>query len=223
MRLLVVEDDQTLNELLVKQLKKEGYGVDSCTNGTDAQAFLERPVYDAVILDIMIPKPDGLTLLAWVRRRGDCVPILLLTARDSVKDRVAGLDAGADDYLVKPFMFEELLARVRVMTRKYTGSKSSLLQADDLCMDVSGHTVTRGGRNITLTSKEFAVLEYMLRNADIVLSRESIESHIWDYEYEGASNVIDVYISCLRRKIDAKDAKKLIHTVRNVGYVLRTK
>lgn len=221
MRLLVVEDDQALNELLVKQLKKEGYAVDSCMCGVDARSYLESTGYDGVLMDIMIPKPDGLTLLREMRARGNHVPVLLLTARDAVEDRVIGLDSGADDYLIKPFEFQELLARIRVMTRKYTEKKSNVLRLGDLSMNVSSHEVMRGSRQIVLTSKEFSVLEYLLRHAGMVLSRETLEHHIWDYEYSGASNVIDVYISCLRRKIDAGEEKKLIHTIRNVGYVIR--
>ena len=171
----------------------------------------------------MLPKLDGLTLLRRMREAGNAVPVLLLTARDAVEDRVAGLDAGADDYLVKPFAYDELSARVRVLLRRGPAEQiTSVLTLDDLSMDLSAHQVTRGGQILALSAKEYAILEYMLRNKGVVLSRDRIEQHVWNYDFEGGSNVVDVYIRYLRRKIDAGFEKKLLHTVRGAGYVLRS-
>lgn len=221
MRILVVEDERDMNRILVRKLTVEGYGVDACFDGEDAIAHIEMAEYDAVILDIMIPKIDGLEVLRRIRRAGNTTPVLFLTARDTISDRVAGLDLGANDYLVKPFSLEELMARIRVLTRKSSGNATNVFTALDLVVDVNRHTVQRGGREIELAAKEFAVLEYMIRNKNIVLSREKIESHIWNYDYEGGSNVVDVYIRYLRKKLDDGFEPKLIHTIRGSGYVLR--
>ncbi len=221
MRLLVVEDEPNLNELLVKKLQLEHYTVDSCLNGLDALDFFNMADYDAVILDIMLPGISGLEFLKKIRNKNDRTPVLLLTARDSIEDRVTGLDAGADDYLVKPFAFDELLARIRVMLRRSVGNTSNVFTLADLKVDCDTWIVTRSDIPITLSSKEFSILEYLIRNAGIVLSREKISQHIWNYDYEGGSNVVDVYIRYLRKKIDEEYQVKLIHTVRGVGYVLR--
>ncbi len=221
MRILVVEDEMSLNRVISKKLEKEGFSVDSCYDGEDALAFLDVGEFDAVILDIMIPKIDGYGVLKAIRAKKIEVPVLFLTARDSIDDRVKGLDAGADDYLIKPFAFDELLARLRVMIRKKAGSYTNILEIADLTVDIASRRVWRAGGEILLSAKEFDILEYMLRNKDIVLSRDKIESHIWNFDYSGGSNVIDVYIRYLRKKIDDTHEKKLIHTIRGAGYVLR--
>jgi DNA-binding response OmpR family regulator len=221
MRVLVVEDEPYLNELIVKKLELEHYTVDACTNGNDGWDYYCCAEYDAVILDIMLPGMSGLEILKQIRGKKDTTPVLLLTARDSIEDRVRGLDAGADDYLVKPFAFDELLARVRVMIRRSSDSASNVFTLADLVVDCDSRTVTRGNMPINLSSKEFSILEYLIRNAGIVLSREKINYHIWNFDYEGNSNVVDVYIRYLRKKIDDEYEEKLIHTVRGAGYVLR--
>ncbi len=221
MRILVVEDEQSLNRIITKRLEKEGYSVDSCYDGEEALYYLEVGEFDAVILDIMIPKIDGFNVLNTIRAKKIETPVLFLTARDSVDDRVKGLDLGADDYLVKPFAFDELLARIRVMVRKKAGNVTNVFEISDLTVDINSRRVWRSSDEITLSAKEFDVLEYLIRNKDIVLSREKIESHIWNFDYSGGSNVIDVYIRYLRKKIDDPYEKKLIHTIRGAGYVLR--
>lgn len=222
MRILIAEDEKDLNRLLKKRLEENSYTVDACLNGEEALADLEMAEYDAVILDIMMPVTDGLTVLRRLRSGGNHVPVLLLTARDSIEDRVEGLDAGADDYLVKPFAFEELLARIRVMLRKNTAVSDTVCRAADLTVHLDSHRVFRGDTEIFLSGKEFAVLRYLILNQGIVLSREKIEQHIWNYDYYGGSNVVDVYIRYLRKKIDLNFEPKLIHTVRGTGYVLKT-
>ena len=221
MRVLVVEDERDLNRILVKTLAAEGYSTDACYDGVEAIEYLSGAEYDVVILDVMMPRMDGMELLHRMRSAGNDTPVIMLTAKDSVADRVRGLDSGADDYLIKPFSFDELLARIRVVTRKRNGSVTNVFTLADLVVDTSAHTVTRGGRPIALSSKEFALLEYLIRNKGTVLSRESIENNLWNYDYSGGSNVVDVYISYLRRKIDSGFAQKLIQTVWGVGWVLR--
>lgn len=221
MRILVVEDEPKLNELIVKKLKSQGYTVDACLNGRDALDYFSCAEYDAVVLDIMLPGMSGLEILRTIRGRGDDTPVLLLTAKDSIEDRVNGLDRGADDYLVKPFSFDELMARIRVLIRRKSSKISNVLSLADLTVDCNSRTVTRGDIYIELSAKEFAILEYLIHNQGIVLSRDKISRHIWNYDYEGGSNVVDVYIRYLRRKIDDNFEPKLIHTVRGAGYVLR--
>lgn len=221
MRILVVEDETSLNRVISKRLEKEGYSVDSCYNGEDALHYIDMAEFDAVILDIMIPIIDGYGVLKIIREKGLQIPVLFLTAKDSIDDRVKGLDLGADDYLVKPFAFDELLARIRVMLRKKAGSATNVLIMADLVVDIASRRVWRSGDEIALSAKEFDILEYMLQNRDIVLSRDKIENHIWNFDYVGGSNIIDVYIRYLRKKIDDPYEKKLIHTIRGAGYVLR--
>ena len=221
MRILIAEDERDLNALLRKRLKEADYSVDSCYDGEEALDYLDGAEYDAVVLDIMMPRLDGLAVLRTLRRRGNSVPVLLLTAKDSVEDRVRGLDAGADDYLVKPFAFEELLARLRVLLRKPDGGKSTILRVGDLTLHLDTRSVFRGEREIALSSKEYSLLRYMMQNAGIVLSRDRLEQHIWNYDFTGGSNVIGVYIRYLRKKIDEGQEPKLIHTVRGHGYVLK--
>lgn len=223
MRILVAEDDRDMNAILVSRLKKEHYSVDTCFQGEEALDYLADAEYDVVILDIMMPVLDGLSVLTKIRKEGNQVPVLLLTARDSIEDRVKGLDSGANDYLVKPFALEELLARIRVLLRRGTGEKENVCRVADLEVHLDTHEVLRGGKEITLSGKEFSLLRYMIQNQGIVLSREKLEQHIWNYDYTGGSNVIDVYIRYLRKKIDEGFTSKLIHTVRGAGYVLKEK
>ena len=221
MRILVVEDEPNLNRLISNKLKQNHYSVDSCFNGTDAIDYCSFAEYDAIILDIMLPGASGIEILRALRSRNDYTPVLLLTAKDSIEDRVSGLDSGADDYLTKPFSFDELMARIRVLLRRRSGGTSNIFSICDLTVNCDSHSVTRAGKDISLSSKEFAILEYMIRNKGIVLSRDKISQHIWNYDYEGGSNVVDVYIRYLRKKIDDGFENKLIHTVRGSGYILR--
>lgn len=223
MRVLVVEDEKDLNNIICKKLKVEGYSVDSCFNGSDALDYIEVTSYDIIVMDIMMPKKDGYEVTQSIRANGNKTPILFLTAKDALEDRVKGLNLGADDYLVKPFHFEELMARIRAIIRRNHGSVSNKLIADNLVLDCDTREVTRGGGPIKLSAKEFSILEYLLQNKGTVLSREKIEEHIWNYDYQGASNMIDVYIRYLRLKIDDNFENKLINTVRGIGYVLRDK
>ncbi len=223
MRILLAEDERDLNNLLKKRLEKQKYSVDACFDGEEAVDYLAVTEYDAVILDIMMPKKNGLEVLKYIRDKKKNTPVLLLTARDSVEDRVTGLDAGADDYLIKPFAFDELLARIRVMLRKNAGAetKTNIIEVADMRVDLNTQKVSRGGKEISLSSREFSILRYLCMNKGIVLSRDKIEEHIWNYDYAGGSNVVDVYIRYLRKKIDEGFSPKLIHTVRGAGYVLR--
>ncbi len=221
MRILFAEDEPDLNRIVTQKLTAEGYSVDSCFNGEEALDVLSYTEYDAIILDIMMPKLDGLSVLQRLRASGSITPVLLLTAKDGVDDRVKGLDSGANDYLIKPFSLEELSARIRAMTRTSFGRVSNVLTVADLTLDCSSHLVKRGERVINLSAKEFSLLEYLMNNKGAVLSREKIEDHIWNFDYEGGTNVVDVYISYLRKKIDGGNPVKLIHTVRGRGYVIR--
>lgn len=221
MRILVVESDPSLNEMIVKKLIDEHYSVDSCADGEDAESFLDCAEYDAVILDAMLPKKSGLDVLRGMRLKVDKTPVLLISAKASVADRVAGLDAGADDYLIEPFAFEEFLARIRALMRRASDSASNVFELANLVVDCDSHVVKRDDTEIMLSPKEFSVLEYLVRNRGVVLSRNKISRHLWNYDYEGSSNVIDVYIRYLRRKLDDDYEPKLIHTVRGFGYVLR--
>ena len=221
MRLLVVEDEKKLNDLITKKLEKEYYGVDSCFDGEEAIRYVEGTEYDAIILDIMLPKFDGFEVIKRIRAKKNKVPILLLTARDNIDDKVKGLDYGADDYLVKPFIFKELMARIRVLLRRNSGNADNVVTIANLKVDLDAKTVFRDGVLIKLSGREYSILEYLIRNKGKILPRERIEDHIWNYEYEGGTNVIDVYIRYLRKKIDDSYTPKLIHTIRGLGYVLR--
>ncbi len=221
MRILIAEDEKILNRIIKKQLVSAGYSVDCVFDGEEAYDHLSMTEYDAAVLDIMMPKLDGFSLLKKIRAEGNDVPVLFLTARDSIEDRVEGLDIGADDYLIKPFSFEELLARIRVLIRKRSSHKTSIIAIDDLTIDIASRKVIRAGKEIILSAKEYELLRYLAINKDIVLSREKIENHIWNYDYEGGTNVVDVYIRYLRKKIDDDFDKKLIHTVRGAGYVIK--
>jgi len=221
MRLLIAEDDRLTALTLAKRLREEHYAVDVCHDGLEAWDCLCAAPYDVVVLDIMMPGLNGLALVERIRSKGMAVPVLLLTARDAVSDRVQGLNAGADDYLVKPFAYDELSARLRVLTRRSTPQRTNRFTLADLALDADSRTVTRADAPVALTSREFALLEYLIRNQGHVLSRSQIIEHVWSYDYEGASNMVDVYIRNLRKKIDEGHEKKLIHTVRYAGYVLR--
>lgn len=221
MRILLAEDERDLNNIITQKLTADGYSVDRCFDGEEAINILSYTEFDAVILDIMMPKADGFAVLRALRSAGRTTPVMFLTAKDAVADRVLGLDSGANDYLVKPFSFEELSARLRAMTRTSFGITSNVLRVADLSMDCNAHTVTRGATEIHLSAKEYAMLEYLMYNQGRVLSREMIEDHVWNFDYEGGTNVVDVYISYLRKKIDDGHDKKLIHTVRGRGFVLK--
>lgn len=221
MRVLFAEDEYDLNDIVCRKLRKEGYTVDACYDGQEALEYLAVTDYDAVILDIMMPKVNGYEVLKKLREDRKRTPVLFLTARDSVEDRVLGLDSGANDYLIKPFSFDELMARIRTMIRLSAGHATTLLRAGDLTLDTASHTVCRANELVLLSAREYALLEYLMLNKNIVLSREKIEEHIWDYDYEGGTNLVDVYISYLRKKIEGADSCKLIHTVRGSGYVLK--
>lgn len=224
MRILVVEDEKKINDVIVKTLKKEKYGVDSCFDGEEALDYIFSVEYDIILLDIMLPKKDGFEVLKSMRKKGIKTPVLFLTARDQIEDRVKGLDLGADDYLVKPFAFEELLARIRVVLRKNSGSgedSGNILKIANLTVDCNKHEVFRDDVSIKLSAKEFSILEYMMRNKGRVVSKEKIEEHVWDFDYEGGSNIVEVYIKFLRKKVDNDFSPKLIHTIRRVGYILK--
>jgi DNA-binding response OmpR family regulator len=220
MRILVIEDNHRLNNSLQMNLSHEGYSVDAAYDGQEGQDLAELAPYDLIILDILLPKKDGLEVCRELRRRRIHTPILLLTARDSVDDRIMGLDCGADDYLVKPFAMGELLARLRALLRRQQPYKSGRLEMADLMIDPGTHSVEREGRPIELTPREFALLEYLMYHPNQVVTREMIEQHIWNYDFECESNVIDVYIRRLRRKIDDPFTTKLLTTIRGVGYRL---
>ena len=221
MRILVVEDEVNLNDIIVKKLKLEHYGVDSCFDGKEALDYIFSIEYDVIILDIMLPKLDGFEVLKKIRKQNIKTPVLLLTARDGIEDRVQGLDFGADDYLIKPFAFDELLARIRVLLRRNTNNASNVFTIANLTVNCDSHEVSRDKISIKLSTREFTILEYMIRNKEKVLPREKIEQHIWDYNYEGGTNVVDVYIRYLRKKIDDNFSPKLIHTIRGIGYILK--
>jgi len=217
-RILLVEDNRRLSDSLRMTLQDEGYAVDVAYDGPEGEELASLAPYDIMILDIMLPGKDGLAVCRALRNRHVNTPILMLTARDALEDRVSGLDSGADDYLVKPFEVDELRARMRALLRRESDSKSGLLVIEDLEMDPATHAVTRAGRPIELTSKEFALLEYLMRHPNRLVSREMVQEHLWGYEHALGSNVVDVYIRRLRRKIDDPRPVKLIETIRGSGY-----
>ena len=220
MRLLVVEDDVRLSEVLIRGLREEGYAVDSAFDGRAALEQLSLNTYDTVVLDVMLPGPNGFEVCRQMRSAKLPTPVLMLTARDAVEDRIAGLDCGADDYLVKPFAFTELLARIRALLRRTPISAAPTLHVADLTIDTASHRVSRGDEEVELTSKEYALLEYLARNAGRVISRSEIAEHVWDENFDPFSNLIEVYVNRLRRKIDRREPH-LIVTRRNEGYMLR--
>jgi len=221
MRILVIEDEVKIAQFIKRGLKEEGYAVDVAADGEEGHFLLSSNEYDAIILDLMLPKIDGLTLCRTLRKEGNQIPIIMLTAKDTVKDKVKGLDSGADDYLPKPFAFEELLARVRVVLRKKDSRVQTQLKVDELVLDLLTHKVTRSGKEIELTVKEYALLEYLMRNAGNIVTRTMISEHVWDINFDTFTNVIDVYINYLRNKIDSGFTDKMIHTVRGKGYLLK--
>jgi two-component system OmpR family response regulator len=222
MRVLVVEDEVKMAGLLRRALEEEGYAVDVASNGGDGLWLGTENAYDAVVLDLMLPDVDGFDVCRRLREAGRWSPVLMLTARDAVSDRVAGLDAGADDYLTKPFSLAELLARLRALIRRGGVERPAVLRAGDLTLDPTTHTVRRAGTEIELTAKEFSLLEYLMRHGGEVLSRTRLIEHVWDFAYEGDSNVVDVYVRYLRNKIDRPFGRDSIETVRGSGYRLRS-
>lgn len=223
MKILVVEDEKWLNEITTKRLKSDKYSVDNCFDGQTALDYIKSTSYDVILLDIMIPLIDGITLLKKIRSDKINTPVILLTAMDSIEDRVNGLNCGADDYVIKPFSFDELIARISAVTRREKENKTNIFSVADLEADFNKKIVKRGDKIIDLSSKEYAILELLIKNEGIILSRAQIERKVWDFDYEGASNMIDVYIRYLRKKIDVGFEPKLIHTKRNMGYYLKVK
>ena len=221
MKILVVEDEKKVASFLKKGLEEEYYSVDIAFDGKEGNRMVSSNEYDLIILDIMLPFKDGLTLLKEIRAKGILTPALLLTAKNQIDDKVKGLDSGADDYLTKPFAFEELLARVRSLLRRKGLEKSIHLKANDLVLDTQTHKITRGDIEIILTPREYAILEYLLRNKNKVISRTKLTEHIYDYNFDPETNVIDVYINKLRNKIDKGFSKQLLNTVRGAGYSIR--
>jgi DNA-binding response OmpR family regulator len=221
MRILIVEDDRTLADVLSRGLREEGYAVDTASDGQAGLQLAELDPYDGVVLDVMLPKVNGYEVCRRLRASGNRVPVLMLTARDAVDDRVTGLDSGADDYLVKPFAFRELLARLRALLRREALSKDPTIHVGDLELNTATRTVRRGGRSVELTAKEYAILEYFMRNPNRVLTRTQIAEHTWDAGFVALSNVVDVYVRTLRRKLGDEQEPRLLRTVRGVGYQLR--
>lgn len=221
MRILLVEDDEHIANFLKRGLKEEGYIVDVAYNGEDGLYLAENEEFDLIILDILLPKLDGFELCSRLRAKGNTTPILMLTAKDDIEDRVHGLDIGADDYLVKPFAFEELVARIRALLRRQKSVNSHILKVGDLTLNLFTREVKRGGRTIELTTREFELLKFLMYNPRQVLTRTQIAEHVWSYDFDYFSNVVDVYIRYLREKIDDPFEHKLIHTVRGVGYKIQ--
>lgn len=221
MRILIVEDEKALANTLKKGLSEEGYSPDVAFDGEEGSFMAETEPYDLLILDIMLPKMDGISILRKLRKEGIKTPVLMLTAKDTIADKIKGLDTGADDYLTKPFDFEELLARVRALLRRKGEVKSAIIAVGDLELDTASHQVKRGGKDIPLSAREYALLEYLAYNKGKVVTRTDISEHIYDYDFDLDSNIIDVYINFLRNKIDKGSDKKLIQTVRGAGYILK--
>jgi len=221
MKILVVEDEKDLNRVITKHLKKNNYSVDSCFDGEQALDYVLYGEYDLIITDIMMPKIDGYELIKQLRVKGNSTPVIMLTAKDSLDDKILGLDSGADDYIVKPFDFNELLARIRAVVRRKYGNSSNKLVIGDLILDTSEKSVTRAGKQIELTGKEYEVLEYLMQSKNRILSRDQIKEHVWDFDYEGDSNIIDVLIKNIRKKIDIEAGKQIIYTKRGLGYVIK--
>ena len=221
MRILVIEDERKIAQFIKRGLKEEGYAVDAANDGEEGHFLAATNDYDLIILDVLLPRLDGVNLCKKLRDEKNSVPIIILTAKDDVEDKIKGLDAGADDYLTKPFAFEELLARIRAALRKKDQSVSTKLQVADLTLDLLTHRVMRSNKEIVLTNKEYTLLEYLMRHTASIIPRAIISEHVWDINFDTDTNVIDVYINYLRRKIDSGHKKKLIHTIRGRGYTLK--
>ncbi len=221
MRILIIEDEKKVAAFIKKGLEEETYAVDIATDGEEGLYLGEQNQYDLIILDLMLPKINGLDILSSLRSQNIKTPILLLTAKDSVEDKVEGLNQGADDYLTKPFAFSELLARIRVLLRRGKAESKTILEIADLTLNLVSHKVSRGNEEIELTGKEYSLLEYFMRNQEKVLTRTMIAEHVWDYNFDTFTNVIDVYVNHLRKKIDKNFSTKLLHTLRGVGYVMK--
>ena len=221
MRILVVEDEKKVASFIKRGLEEERYSVDLAADGEEGLYMAETNPYDLILMDLMLPKMDGLSVIRELRKKGVETAVLCLTAKDTVDDIVSGLDSGSDDYLTKPFAFAELLARVRALVRRGSKDRGAEIRFADLRLDPVAHKVWRGTREIELTAKEYALLEYLMRNPNQVLTRTMIAEHVWDYTFDSFTNIIDVYVNYLRKKIDKDFDKKLIHTVRGVGYVLK--
>ena len=210
-----------MNRVITKHLKKNNYSVDSCFDGEEALDYISYGEYDLIITDIMMPKIDGYGFIKQLRNDKNSTPVIMLTAKDSLDDKILGLDSGADDYIVKPFEFDELLARIRVLMRRNYGFATNIIQVDDVVLDISKKQVTRSGESIVLTGKEYEVLEYLFKNKTGIISREQILNHVWDYDYKGASNIIDVIVKNIRKKLDVGSKKPIIHTKRGLGYFVK--
>lgn len=221
MRILLVEDELKIANFIERGLKEEHYAVDVVYNGEEALNMADMNPYDLIILDLMLPDRDGLSVCRTLRNNKIDTPILMLTAKSGIRDKVSGLDSGADDYLTKPFAFEELLARVRALLRRKTGEKVTLLKIADLELDQLTHKVKRAGKEIKMTSKEYALLEYLLLNANQIVTRTMISEHVWNEDFDSFTNITDVYINYLRNKIDKGSDKQIIHTIRGVGYIVK--
>ena len=221
MKILVVEDERDLNRIITKHLKKNNYSVDSCFDGQEALNFISYSEYDLIITDIMMPNVDGYEFIDKLRANKNNTPVIMLTAKDTLEDKIMGLDSGADDYIVKPFEFDELLARIRVLMRRNYGLATNIIQIEEVTLDLAKKQVTKSGEIIDLTGKEYEVLEYLMKNKGSILSRDQILNHVWDYEYEGASNIVDVIIKNIRKKLDRGEGNTIIYTKRGLGYFVK--
>lgn len=221
MRILVVEDERDLNRIITKHLKKNNYSVDSCFDGQEALDFISYSEYDLIITDIMMPNVDGYEFIDKLRANKNNTPVIMLTAKDALEDKIVGLDSGADDYIVKPFEFDELLARIRVLMRRNYGLATNIIQIEEVTLDLAKKQVAKSGEIIDLTGKEYEVLEYLMKNKGSILSRDQILNHVWDYEYEGASNIVDVIIKNIRKKLDRGEGNTIIYTKRGLGYFVK--
>ena len=221
MKILVVEDERDLNRIITKHLKKNNYSVDSCFDGQEALDFISYSEYDLIITDIMMPNVDGYEFIDKLRANKNNTPVIMLTAKDTLEDKIVGLDSGADDYIVKPFEFDELLARIRVLMRRNYGLATNIIQIEEVTLDLAKKQVTKSGEIIDLTGKVYEVLEYLMKNKGSILSRDQILNHVWDYEYEGASNIVDVIIKNIRKKLDRGEGNTIIYTKRGLGYFVK--
>lgn len=221
MKILVVEDERDLNRIITKHLKRNNYSVDSCFDGEEALDFVSYSDYDLIITDIMMPNVDGYEFIKRLRESKNNTPVIMLTAKDTLEDKIVGLDSGADDYIVKPFEFDELFARIRVLMRRNYGLATNIIQIEEVTLDLAKKQVAKSGEIIDLTGKEYEVLEYLMKNKGSILSRDQILNHVWDYEYEGASNIVDVIIKNIRKKLDRGEGNTIIYTKRGLGYFVK--